>query len=278
MQQFFVLNSLTPPLVGNYNFEAPFKLSSLSAEASAAAISVGLLTYFYIEIIQIRISNNKIKNSFQKEEYYVLFAGLWVMLTNGSSSGILMSVLIFIRMIRKVNIIIFSISLIFITTIFIIFDPKSVERILNIINSIYYFDLEFIIEADHSASYRYAPAFLLLSIFEPFTIGGIFGLGNTFVREYLYTVMPGTPEGHSAGGFASILIQYGLIASLIFLYFLIKSCCRRRNIFDLLILTVILFAINGINNQIFWLSIMILSTIKLYTSQLNQIKQANIYR
>jgi hypothetical protein len=267
VQQISVLTNMMPPLAGNYDSENPFKLSSLSAEPSAAAISVGLITYFYIETINYQNLNNSRIRFWDRKQYFIVFSGLWVLLTNGSSTGILMAAILAIRILPKINFMFFSIFSIATAAFIIIYDPQNLNRFFNTINSIYTLDIDSIVETDHSASYRFIPAFILLSIFEPFTIGGLFGLGNTFVGNYLHTEIPGTPPGHVAGGFASVLIQYGLIASTIFLYFLIKSCCRKGNISDKIIIILMLISINGINSQLFWFSIIILSTIKLIYSK-----------
>jgi hypothetical protein len=256
IQQIALIFDFTPPMAGNYDPSNPWKLSSLAAEPSISALNVGILGYIYLEIL--RLLNIKIRGQY----IFVVGSVFWILLTSLSSTGIIFSLFLIARLYTSHKPLIVALLIASMPLAIIEIDVQSINRALVFAQALISLDPVQIIQADHSASYRVLPFFLLLNTFDPLSMSGLLGYGNSFVQQYLYTVMPGTPEGHVAGGLAVMLVEHGWMTLIPFVIFVFRTCCRKSSVFDLLCVLYVFTAINGVNNQAFWFVIMAMSTNK----------------
>lgn len=262
LQQIAVLTNL-PYIINEINIDLnTMKLNSLATEPSHSARILILLMYSYILMREHTLKRKyHLVRDFSTDRYiWILF--LYSMLTMGSSAAILFLPIIFIKFIKFHNVaILTSISAL---TIFILYYTEFVafDRVFNFVGSLTTLNPEDITAADHSGSLRLVPTLLAIEMLDPSTLGFWFGHGIDYDSDVLSQLLTGIPEGVGVGNvITNFLLNYGIIASLLFILMLIKICFR--NSYDALVWFALMSSV-AFNTQLFWISLILLAANKFY--------------
>lgn len=264
IQQFCLLFGLPIINLSNYNPDFPWKLNSLSAEPSHSARIVGLLMYCYLTIREF-ISEEKYNFSKHfKGDKWVWWMFFWTMITMGSGTAFLFLAIILLKFVSLRNLIPLLIlsCLIFFTIRF--FDISAVNRTLEVFVATISLDEESITLADHSASIRIVPIFILTKMAAAASsVEFFFGHGIDYVGSFLSDRIHGIPDGFSAGGLLQLLIEYGFFSFSLYILFSVKSTIRKNDVLSFAMWFLLIF-MYSVNNQIPWLCIVLLFTIKFF--------------
>ncbi len=263
LQQFCVLYGLPVFNLSNYNPNEPWKLNSLSAEPSHSGRILGLLFYSFIEVKEL-INKKKyaLKIDFNQDKWF-WFAFIWTMLTMGSSTAFLFLALIYFKLFGFRNIFINSFMTLCIFIFLNFLDISQINRLSETIKAFFTFDIKNIISADHSASIRIVPFFIIFKKLEILSMNGMFGHGIDSVSSFLYRYLPGAGNNISGGGFFQIWYEYGFFTFLFLLIFSLKAIGSRMSLMNYLFWGLLVF-LYGINSQITWLCVILLSTINYF--------------
>lgn len=274
IQQFCVLTGLPIFNVSNYHPTDKWKLNTLTSEPSHSARVVGLLMYCYISVIELVM---KRKYNFRldfKNDKWVWMSFIWTMVSMGSGTAFLFIPLILLKFVRFKNIIpiliLFS-SIYFVTDIFGI---TSFDRAYKTVLATLTLNPSVIIEADHSAAFRIVPMIILAQRIGLSTLNDWFGFGIDYVSSFLSSEVPGLPEGWTGGGLFQLWVDFGFISFLLFLIFNFFEVLKKGDYLSYIFWFMLVF-IQGINNQIVWLCIVLLFT-NIYFQKIS--KRRNIYR
>jgi len=266
IQQFCVLSGLPVFNVSNYDVMEPWKLNSLAAEPSHSARIVALLMYCFITIKEI-VTNRKYDFSVDLEDDKLIWlAFLWTMLTMGSATAFIFIAIVLLKFIKFKTLLPLFILTGIITIIVSFMGVTSVDRSINFFLAILTLDPNIIIAVDHSASLRIVPMIILSDMIDLTTLNGWFGHGIDYVSSFLSSKISGIPKGFSGGGLLQVLIEYGFISFVLFIIFSLSSSFYKTDYLSLLFLFLLVF-LNGINSQIFWLTIILLFTNKYFKKQ-----------
>ena len=239
-----------------------WKFNVLHTEPSYAATVIGLLFYSFIYIRKIQ--NNFIYrfSDINKDKVLWLIYS-YIMITIGSSYGILFFILFFLSFIKNFKFLIFCFILIFSLYMFgLSYDFEPLLRLNKILISIIQSSADYssIVEADHSASIRILP--LLISISE-FKFFKLFGMGMDFSTNYFPTVIPGINEGSYFGGLIpTFIIDNGLLSTLI-LFLIIKKKVINSFFSYVFVLFCFISLNASFNSQLFW-SVMTILAVNFY--------------
>lgn len=261
LQQLCVILGLPIINVSLYDSASPWKLNSLSAEPSHSARIITLVMYSYI-VVKDSIDNcrHNIMSSIHGDKL-LWGAYLWLVFTMGSGTAILFFLLLMFRFItlRSITILITSLLVAF----YFLYkeDVSIVVRVVDTIAATFTFNPEIIMQVDHSASIRIVPSIILLNKIELFTIIGMFGNGVDFVSTFLSSEMIGVPDGFSSGGSLLIWMEYGFISFFLFYLYAFKRTVDLKEPVTLLFYFFVIL-LYGVNNQIVWLTIILLGTNK----------------
>lgn len=264
IQQFCVLTGLPVFMAGNYRPEEPWKLSSLAAEPSHAALSITILMYSFITIKEL-VLNRKYKIfSDWKNDKWIWVSFLWYMLTSHSASALLLLLIFFSQFMTFRNflylVILGTISVFALSFL----ELPVFERASKFFTALLTLDPKQIIAADHSGSYRFVPALLIFQKADLTSIDGWFGHGIDYVGSFLYLVMPGTIKGYATGGIMILWLEYGFLSFILLIIFSFLAIYRPKKIMPVVLWFIFLFLGNGINTQIFWIGIILLFTNKYF--------------
>lgn len=263
IQQFCVLTGLPIFNISNYDPGEPWKLNSLTSEPSHSGRIVGLLMFSYIAINEIY---KKRTYSFAldfKEDKWVWFSFIWVMLTMGSGTAFVFVTIVFMKFIKFKNLL--PLFLIFGLIAFItsLMNIDSFERSFGLLFAVFTGDINEMYKADHSGAFRIVPFFILFDKLEIFSLNGLFGHGIDYVSSLLSFYVRGLPEGSSGGGVLQIWMDYGFISFILFILFTIYASFNKLDFITFVFWFMLIF-LNSINSQILWLTIILLFTNKYF--------------
>ena len=240
-----------------------FKFNILHTEPSYAVTVIVLLLYSYVSVKEIQ-NNYLYKFSNFKVDIKIWLACTYIILTAGSSIGILLFILLLFSFIKSIKRIFFLFNLsllIYFIGLYYEFTPfvRLNDVLLSFVNLNGNYDN--IIEADHSASVRIIPFLMAISSLEFYSL---LGMGVDFSANYFPTVIPGINEGSYNGGLIpSFIIDHGLL-NLIVLFFVIKKFVISNFISFPIILLFIVSLNSSLNTQLFWSVMTVLSMNKHY--------------
>jgi hypothetical protein len=267
IQQFCVLTGLPILNESNYFPIQPWKLNSLAAEPSHSARIVALMMYSYITIKEKILNRSYNFKKEMKKDKWLWLAFIWTMVTMGSGTALLFIAIVLSKFIHFKNLI----SLLLILGIMLIlvnnFNIDFFERTFNTVTATLTLDENTIIEADHSASIRIVPIIVLAKMISLNSIEGWFGHGIDYVSNFLDQYMTGVPEGISGGGLFQLWMEYGFISFALFMLFSFKTIFKRTDYLSVVFWFMLVF-LYGINNQMVWLSIVLLFTNKCFPKNL----------
>jgi hypothetical protein len=259
IQQFCVLTGLPILNVHNYYTATPWKLNSLSAEPSHSARIVALLMYCYIIIKEI-IENKKydFKENI-KTDKWIWFSFVWTMLTMGSGTAILFLGIVFLKFVRLRTLFPLSILIIISIVLINVVGIHSYERVFNVIIATLTFDTDAIMKADDSASTRIVPMMIIAQMANFISFDGWFGHGIDSTNAVIRTIPLAFPDNATGGAMLQIWWEYGFLTFILFVGFSLKMTFRRKDILTFVFWFFLVF-MYGVNNQIVWLTIVLLYT------------------
>ena len=261
IQQFCVLTGLPIINLSNYNSANPWKLNTLSSEPSHSSLYLVVLMYSFIITRECQIYHKYNLRKYFSADYVVWFCFLWSMITMGSGSAFFYLFILFLKFINKKKIIQVFIVFISIYSILTMINLNALSRLKKSAVAVSSLDIERIIDADHSASYRIVPSLFAFKIIDLETADGWFGKGSDYMKEDLYNQIPGTSENSSIGSMFTFAVDYGIIPFFIFFIFSIRTCVDRKQFLSIVFL---FFGVllNSINSQLLWFVIIFLYTNK----------------
>lgn len=263
VQQICVLLGLPILNISNYDPNERWKLNSLSAEPSHTARIVGILMFAFINASRIAERHYPNREISKNQNFLVWLSFFWIMITITSATAVLLIAAVVFSYFERFNMKVF-ISSILIITIFVVFLPGSiVERMTSLTSATLTLDYEAALQADHSGAMRIAPLLLLLNFVGISSFQDIFGHGIDTIGTFMSSYIGGVEKGFSGGGLLALWYEYGFIAFLAFTIFSLKATAALNKPSNFLFWFIIVF-IAGVNNQITWLCILLLYTLKIY--------------
>lgn len=260
IQYICVFLGIHPFLANLYFEESKWKLSSLSNEPSHFSVFVFFMMYAYILLVE---KKNRRRYSLLdgKKEKLLWFSYFVCMLFNGSTSGLLYVFLIFVRYIRLKSMLLYTTLslLVFGGAYFFFRDSYALSRVLILFDSLFSFNAETFLAADHSAAMRFAPMIYFISNIDIMNVDFWFGHGmdygkavfNGFVYDLSGDVAYNDTDGVNLGGFWGFILDYGFVSfSLLVMAFasFIKKIKDRW--FVIIYVSIMIFI--GFNMQMFW--------------------------
>ncbi|MCK5539150.1 MAG: hypothetical protein KAI79_20175, partial [Bacteroidales bacterium] len=204
-----------------------------------------------------------------KVDKWVWFGFLWTMVTMGSGTAFAFIAIVLLKFVKLKNLI--ALFIIFGLMIFLanIFGITAFERTFKVFIATLTFDTEVIIEADHSAAFRIVPLLLLAQRVGVTTLDDWFGHGIDYVGSFLSSIMLGLPEGYTGGGLFQLWMDYGFLSFILFIIFSFSHSFRKGDYISMAFWFMLVFIYN-INNQIVWITIVLLFTNQYYNKQLSK--------
>lgn len=268
IQQFCVLTGLPIFNISSYNPLYPFKLNSLAAEPSHSGRIIALLMYSYITISELILKRKyNFKHNLKKDKW-VWLAFLWAMLTMGSATAIVFTAIVLLKFVNIKRLI--PIAIIIVSAIYIVnfSDIYVVNRASKMFIATLTLDTDAMIAADHSGSIRLAPAIMLAKMVDITSLEGWFGHGIDSVSTFMSDLIPGVPEGFSAGGMFQLWYEYGFLSFILFVAFSFLAVFKKNDYLNIVFWFMLVF-MYGVNGQIVWLCILLLFTNKFFFKKLN---------
>lgn len=258
IQQICVALGLPVFNANNYIVSQPWKLNALSAEPSHTSRYVGVLMYSFL-LCKNRIYGRSISflDSF-KSNRKVWFSFLWVMLTTMSGTAMIVVGLIMTLYITKKNAILFAVLILIVLTLGVASDITALRRSTSFLSAAMTGNSDSMIEADHSASVRVVPWILCLQRLNVFSLRSWVGEGAGSTSLWMSDYMPGVVKGWTGGGIANLMVEYGLIVGLFYLFFSFRCCYNTNYKICSIGLWIICIVLLGINMQIAWLCMLML--------------------
>lgn len=255
IQQTCVLLGLPIFNVSAYNIIEPWKLNSLMSEPSHSARVLPILMYIYISIKEVSEGKKTIRESF-KEDKPLWIAFVYACITMLSATAYIFMFIVFAKFLNKntvVRTVLFVIILL--TLVSNVIENKAFQRTYDVVVATMTFNEDKIIEADGSGSYRIVPFFRGAKAIGASSFCDYFGHGiDADMRDI--EPLPGTDKG-CAGPFA-IWYNYGSILQLLYWFATLKVCYIKKDKVSLLVWFLCVFTYGGMNNQIVWLSMILL--------------------
>lgn len=263
IQQFCVLTGLPIFNISNYEPESPWKLNSLTAEPSHSARILPLIMYIYV-CTKMSIDGYTFKKSF-KEDKMVWYAFLWSVLTMGSATAYLFLSFVFLKffsvrkLLRSTKIIIVCVIMLTLVS-----QTEAFQRFYAMAQVAYTMDPNLLMEADHSGSVRIVPSILAFKKIGVSSANDWFGYGVD-ADQNIVDKMSGVEN--AGGGLFTMWLNYGVMVCFCFWLFTFIICRVKNDIVSVLFWFFCVVMYGGINNQIIWLTLILLYTYKQLNKQ-----------
>jgi len=244
--------------------QSSFKVNSLASEPSYFGKIVTVLMISFISIKEIE--NNRRYNltkDFRKDGI-IWTIYFYQMLLCGSSFALLLLLFFLLRFIRLrlKTIALFFFVLSMITIIVTSIDLSPVQRLTKIGQAILSFDENNIFNADQSGAFRVVPSILYLKQINLVSPDFWFGAGIDYTRSTMPTIMPALNEnGFNVGLFPAFIWDFGFIATILLIWFVLKFAITKKYPIDFLIWFIIVLDA-PFNTQLFWITLILMSTNK----------------
>lgn len=254
IQQLCVLMDLPVLNAMNISPLSKWKLNALSAEPSHTAHYITVLMYSFLKSTESETWNKKsLRLSFsQYRSVWIPF--LWIMLTSGSGTSILFTMIILSRYLKRKTLIWGVIGIILLFAIAPMLDMVALNRVTTFASAASTLDIEELLVSDHSAAQRVVPFLLCISKINIWTLSGWIGQGQGYVSSWLSDEIAGIPEGSVAGGMGAFALQFGLFVTLIYMTISLQTCYESKNKLSSILIWFFTCAmtVTGINNQTVW--------------------------
>jgi len=263
IQQICVLIGLPIFNVSNYNPSEPWKLNSLSAEPSHSARIVGLLMVSYVVALRVapRLGAPNLTQGPKDTLVYACF--LWTMITMLSATSVVMLGIVGLAHFDRLKLRYILLGTIIVGATLLLIPDQLTERVFRISAATLSLDYEEVLRADHSGAMRVAPMLLLLDRVEILSFAGLFGHGVDSVSLFLSHYIWGIQEGATGGASMALWYEYGFITFAFFMAFTIKATGALRAKVNFAVWFLLVF-LGGVNNQMAWLAIVCLYTLRFY--------------
>ena len=245
------------------------RLNSIGPEPSWAARNICLITFVYV-CLYYNITEEKLSlKEFFKNNKWVSLSFLWVIVTGGSATGIILSLLVIFKFSNWKSILLILSSIILIFSIGKITGNQSIERFSKFIPAVLTMDEQAIWNADSSGASRIVPTIQVAKHLSLTTLDGLFGYGV----DYDTTVVK-IPGIKANGGAFSLWINHGAIVMFIFWGAILSICRIKGEPISLLFCIFFLFGGITINLQILWFMLVLFETYKFVTE--NKTKEKDV--
>lgn len=270
IQQFCVITGL--PIFNKcaYVPSEPFKLNSLMFEPSHTARVVPIIMYVYISLREIILGRVTLRKSFQKDRLaWVAF--LYCVITMLSSTAYLFMMFVFAKFLDKKRFIQF---ILFASGVFIVINlfgtNKYLQRTIDSSLATITLDEGKIFDADPSAAQRILPSIIGFKSVSLSSEKDFFGHGIDADGRELRI-----PEGNfqSSGGAFSLWYNLGFIVQIAYWIMTFSLCYIKKNKVSIVFWVFCIWIYGGMNNQIIWLTMCLLYTLKYYSMRSNNCKQ-----
>lgn len=263
IQQISALLNLPIP---NYRIgeSSTFKVNSLASEPSYFGKIITVLMISFISIKEFRLNHryNLFKDTKEDRIIWIIF--FYQMIFCGSSFAILLLVFFLLRFIKlrlKTIVLFFFVSFMVIITVTSI-DLTAVQRLTKIGQAILSFDESNIFNADQSGAFRIVPSILYLKQINLASPDFWLGAGIDYTRSTMPTIMPALNEnGFNVGLFPAFIWDFGFIATILLIWFVLKFAITKKYPIDFLIWFIIVLDA-PFNTQLFWITLILMSTNK----------------
>jgi hypothetical protein len=205
----------------------------------------------------------------QSEQIRIWIAFLWCIATLGSATGFFMLAIVILNSVNLRNAKNSALIITVAITALIFLPGEGMNRAIGLSTAIFSLDYIQILAADHSGGLRVAPFLLLAERVDFFSFNGFFGHGIDSVSLFMSDYISGVDEGYSAGGLMALWYEYGFISFALFSYFSIRTMYLKGRPF-LLLVWVLMVLIAGVNGQMIWLAIILLTTLRFFQSQIER--------
>jgi len=257
-----------------------FKLNSLASEPSYFG---KILTILMISFVSIKEYLGERQYNLRldfKEDNKIWMIFLYQMLFCGSSFAFLLLFVFLFRIIRikPKTILISAIVLVLIGTVIANLQLVVLERITKVGQALLTLDAPTIFESDQSGAFRIVPTFIYLNQINIFNLDFWLGSGVDFTRSTMPTLMPALDENNfNVGLFPAFIWDFGFINTLLLIYLVLRFAIKKNHILDLCIwLLVVLDA--PFNTQLFWISLILMTTNKFFSNQHPFENQLNVQK
>ena len=275
LQQLCVLFNISPIVnQGPIYEESKWKLCSLAPEPSHAVRYMFFFMYSYLELKEIKLGRKYVFRDFRKDKT-IWFCYFWLMMTSFSTTGFLLVLLIFTKFIKKRNILQWAIliALIVLLTNILFADNNAYLRVTTFIEAMASFDIEEINSADHSATHRVLPFFVLLQYWDVLSIDFWIGHGMDAGKILCQQIMAYVSNDSSyidnnvnVGGLLVFFIDYGFIASALLIAFFLSVLKYIKNKL-LIIIWFAIIMVASLNTQILWISLVLMYLVSHFTNK-----------
>lgn len=239
------------------------RLNSIGPEPAWTGRIICILTYLYICIWENICKSKSIKD-FYSANKWICLASSYIILTCGSTTGLLFFILLFLKFVNIKSII--PVTLLFIIIVVVIenfTEITSFERLQRFIPAILTLDENAIFEADSSGSSRIIPMMQAFKSLSLTSFDGWFGAGVDYDTKIVH--FAGIKA--NAGGF-NLWINHGFIVQILFWGIVLHICYIKKDPISIIYCLLILFGGITINLQILWFMLMLFYTYK-YTLKKN---------
>jgi hypothetical protein len=241
------------------------KFNSLASEPSyfGKIIVVLMLSYISIKEIYLGRSYNLLKDIKLDKKIWFLF--LYQILFCGSSFAILLLFIFLLKYIKiKITSVFVLLFILFSTLIFVNnFKIVQVDRIFKITNEVFTFNEDKIFEADQSGAFRIVPTILYIKKFDISDIDIWLGKGIDYTRKFMPNHMKALDDViFSVGLFPAFIWDFGIVSTFILIYVVLKFAINKKSPIDFILWFVIILDA-PFNTQLFWITLMLMTTNKL---------------
>jgi hypothetical protein len=266
IQQLCVLASLPVFLQSSSFPNNKWKLGSLSLEPSHFARLLSLFMYCYLTMKETVTSR---KYKFKKEwktDKHLWLAFLWSMLTMGAATAFLFLPFVLLKCVKMRNIVFVAAIIAGLWLVAENISSEALNRTTNTALATLTLDEHKIIEADESAAYRIVPIIKVIKYLGVVSADDLFGHGIDRIKTIVSQIHLDSSEEIASGGLLALWYEYGFLPFVLFVLFSFLSCYRKGD-FVAVIFWLFLVFIYGINNQIPWIAIILLTTNKYFTNR-----------
>lgn len=260
IQQFCVLMGLPIFNISNYDIREPWKLNSLGPEPSHSVRYLTILMFSFLSLKEI--INDKPYDLKQglKSDVYVWLSFLWVMLTSVSATAFVFLGLIFLKFLKRDNLIILILIAIITIIILGLLNNTTYERTIKFAITALSFDENSLIKSDPGAASRIAPMIICAKNIDILSVNGIFGHGIDSVTKLMNIYFPSI---HTGGGIFALFYEYGFIPFLLFGLFSFRTIAYKNG-FIAFLFWIFCCLNEGFNMQLTWSTLIFFTTINHY--------------
>ncbi len=263
IQQLNVLLGMPIFNLSNYDPAEPWKLNSLSSEPSHSARIMGLLALSYIIAKRTAQRMGVLDLRRNYKDFLLFICFLWTMITMFSATAVILLAIVLMAFVDEINLRQISAGLIIFGIVILTLPDQLTERAFALSVATLSLDYQEVLRADHSGAMRIAPMLVLTELVEIFSLKGLFGNGVDSVSLFMSDFIMGVHEGHTGGGMLALWYEYGFVAFLFFVVFTMSVTAALSGPVKFIIWFLLIF-LGSLNNQIVWLTIIILFTLRFY--------------